>query len=216
MPCQTRPFWFLPALQTQLDGLVVLVYLQPGHSGEASATWQDILSGTQLPDQHAVVLAPQIDPALTPHQRAFATRPHMLLQYAFQRGAILSGMGNGMLRPTAYAVSCFSLNARAPQPLFRSDVDLLPIAAAGTYEWLGVSGVGAWLHPLRALNATATEQSAVCEALLRHPGRVLQMSLAGFDKVDALAAAPAVTEVDRLAAQRTFWYHVGSVSSRQL
>ena len=124
-------------------------------------------------------------------------------------------MGNGM-RPSAFAVSCFSLNARAPQPLFRSDVDLLPIAAAGTYERLGVSGVGAWLHPLRALNATAAEQSAVCEALLRHPGRVLQMSLAGFDKVSALAAAPAVTEGDRLAAQRTFWYHVGSVSSRQV
>ena len=202
------------SLQTQLDGLVILVYLQPGHPGGASATWQDILSGTQLPDQRAVVLAPQIDPALTPHQRAFATRPHMLLQYALQRGAFLSGMGDGMLRPNAFAVSCFSLNARAPQPLFLSDVDVLPIAAAGTYEWLGVSGVGAWLHPL-ALNATGAEQSAVCEALLRHPGRVLQMSLAGFDEVSALAAAPAVTEGDRHAAQRTFWYHVGSVARRQ-
>lgn len=162
------------------------------------------------------MLAPQIDPALTPHQRAFVTRPHVLLQYALQRGSILSGIGNNMQRPTGFAVSCFSLNARASQPLFQSDVDLLPIAAAGTYEWLGVSGVGAWLHPLRALNATAADQSAVCEALLRHPGRVLQMSLAGFDKVSALAAAPAVTEGDGLAAQRTFWYHVGSVSSRLL
>ena len=43
-------------------------------------------------------------------------------------------MGDGMLRPNAFAVSCFSLNARAPQPLFLSDVDLLPIAAAGAYE----------------------------------------------------------------------------------
>ena len=66
---------------------------------------------------------------------------------------------------------------------------MLPIAAAGTYEWLGVSGVGAWLHPL-APNATAADPSAVCGALLRHPDRVLKMSLAGFDKVNALAAAP--------------------------
>ena len=71
-------------LQTQLDGLVILVYLQPGPPEGASATclrWEDvIMPGTQLPEQRAVVLAPQIDPALTPHQRAFATRPHMLLQ----------------------------------------------------------------------------------------------------------------------------------------
>ena len=45
----------------------------------------------------------------------------MPLQYASQRGNLLSGMGNGgngMQRPTAFAVSCFSLNARPPQPLF--------------------------------------------------------------------------------------------------
>ena len=60
-------------------------------------------------------------------------------------------------------------------------------------------------------NATAADPSAVCEALLRHPDRVLKMSLAGFDKVNALAAAPPVTEGDRHAAQRTFWYHVGSL-----
>ena len=33
----------------------------------------------------------------------------------------------------------------------------------------------------------------------------------GFDKVNTLAAAPPVTEGDRHAAQRTFWYHVGSL-----
>ena len=94
-------------------------------------------------------------------------------------------------------------------------MDLLSIAAAGAYEWLGVSGVGAWLHPL-ALNATAAHPSAVCEVLLRHPDRVLKMSLTGFDKVNALAAAPPVTEGDRHAAQRTFWYHAGSLLSRPL
>ena len=66
-------------------------------------------------------------------------------------------------------------------------------------------------RPARNKSGTAADPSAVCEALLRHPDRVLKMSLAGFDKVNALAAAPPVTEGDRHAAQRTFWYHVGSL-----
>ena len=208
----TRPA--LRVLQTQLDGFVVLVYLRPDHSRGVDATWRDAISGTQLAGQHAVVLAPQIDPTLTPHQRTFMSRPHMLLQYALQRGVILSSIANGG-GLTAFAVSCFSLNARVPQPLFRSDVDLLPVAAEGTYERLGISGVGAWLHPLRALNATSEDESAVCQALLHRPDSVLQMSLAGFGKVSALASGPIVTKRALLAAKRTFWYHVGSVSTRQ-
>lgn len=201
--------------QTQLDGLAVVVFLlQTGAAAPVEpAAWRDALgpsgAGRLQSGRRAVVLMPQLDEALTPHQRAFVVaRPHMLLQYARHRAALLSA-GNGV-RPAAFAVSCFSLNARPPQPLYRSDVDLLTV---GSYEWLGESGMGAWLHPLGALNSTG--QPAECEALVLGADAVLRRGLSGFDELQARAGGASAAEpsrADRLRARQTFWHHVGSVA----
>ena len=72
------------------------------------------------------------------------------------------------------ATSCFSLNGRSPQPLYRHDIDLLPIARAGTYDRLGASGVGTWLHALHPSDRATTRADGDCAALAMSGAREMR------------------------------------------
>ena len=202
--------------QTQLDGLALLVF------SDAATDSLELLMGQAglATEQPIAVLAPQLDPDLTPHQRAFvAARPHMLLQYAQHRAALLRMREAGrQSHLTARAVSCFSLNNRPPQPLYRADRGLPPVAE---YEWLGVSGTGVWLHPLRDPQTTLGP-SAECTALLQRPQALLRSVRAGFHQLRIAVAHHAgevANETDahhRESAQSAvmsavYWHHVGAL-----
>ena len=123
-----------------------------------------------------LVLLPQLDPWLTPHQRRFvAVRPAAMAQYAAHRVALLAqwppreravgdGSGAGSSPPACDAVtgthrvhvhSCFSHNRRPPQPLYAPGTDVAGRAAASALRCFGPSGVGDWLLPLDALTSSS-------------------------------------------------------------
>ena len=199
--------------QMQLDGLALLVFSNGAADALELLTGQDN-TGMEYP----IILAPQLDPELTPHQRAFvAARPHMLLQYAQHRTALLRTPGSGQQsHMTARAVSCFSLNNRSPQPLYRADRGLPPVSE---YEWLGVSGIGVWLHPLRDPQTTSGP-SAECTALLRRPQALLRRLRAGFHelrKAATLDKSELANETEARDQEVTqsvvYWHHVGALRS---
>ena len=140
----------------------------------------------------------------------------MLLQYAQHRMALLRMQEAGKHSyDTVRAVSCFSLNNRPPQPLYRADRELPPVSE---YEWLGVSGTGVWLHPLGDPQ-TALKPSAECTTLLRRPHALLRKVRAGFHELRLVAAALQAGEAANEAGAQDqeriqnvgFWQHIGAL-----
>ena len=140
----------------------------------------------------------------------------MLLQYAQHRTALLRTRGGQQSYMRARAVSCFSLNNRPPQPLYRADRGLPPVAE---YERLGVSGIGVWLHPLHDPQ-TMSSPSAECTALLRRPQALLRRLRAGFHELRKVATpdkGELANETEARDQERTqsmmYWHHVGALRS---
>lgn len=87
------------------------------------------------------------------------------------------------------------LNGRSPQPLYRHDIDLLPIARAGTYDRLGASGVGTWLHALHHSDRATTRADGDCAALAMSGAREMRRRVR--ESAAALAALAAHGHVAR-------------------
>lgn len=211
--------WLMKRHQT--DGVVALVLehvaASAGAPPSASAT-RGTARGVNASSR--LVLLPQLDPWLTRHQRRFvAVRPTALRQYvahranALKRATAASGFADadadGSVRWRA--LSCFTHNARAPQPLYDAHVDLLGPLPATTSSCLSLhSAVGEWLVPLRPLSiwpsVSAPEQPAPaplpteCAELLRAPLDWLRAAEAGFARLEGRDAPR------DLDAEAVAWY----------
>ena len=229
--------WLMKRHQT--DGLAIVIL--EGHAAKqhaddqmmnaASSKGHRAVLSRRVTEANAsserVVLLPQLDPHLTRHQRRFvAVRPAAMAQYiADRRMAFLeaihsldvaSGVCSG-LTPcaeaaiTARVVSCFTHNARPPQPLYNSRADASQWhALSNTFgSCFGRhSDVGKWLVPLAPLVAEPNRPYTLppeCAELLDAPAQLLRISEAGFR---ALYGAELVDEWARGSgrAEAVAWY----------
>lgn len=96
-------------------------------------------------DAHGEVVefAPEMDVFLLPMQQAQVARsPHSMLQYVDRMQRIFASSGRHL--QSVRAVSCVSVNHRAPRTLYVPTANLL--AFVGRYDRIGTTGLGAFVN----------------------------------------------------------------------
>ena len=108
-----------------------------------------------------------------------------MLQYIAQRARHVQGGDVVGCFPAVRVFSCFTLNQRPAQPLYRSSADLLALDHA-EYDRVGATGVGGWLHPLlprKGSPNSGVAHSAECTLLVGRLSDVIRRALHGAGSI---------------------------------
>ena len=176
--------WLMKRHQT--DGIVIVIFEK--RTSHEIMTLDPSPDGVDAPAAERLLVAPQLDPLLTRHQRRFVNvRPAAMEQYIYDRARILANATSGEAEITARVLSCLTHNARPPQPLYDSGVDVLRRRVdVRARTCLGTrSGIGEWLVPLAPLREGAPTLTLApeCDELLEAPRETLRTIEGGFRRL---------------------------------